>query len=162
MPIDPSRLVTDGVVLVAAGDQVSAVLRRLPDDRNQRGFAYVVFPAVGGSYYALQWQQIEQLAGDDGRNLLALAIGNLVGLPAPVPAVEADSTSMRAATDLRDDQRPLRVLVVLRGGAFIGLLVNNPRGDLVLGDDPFAHTATAKPPFVQPPHCTGSCAEAGR
>ena len=142
---------TDGLVLVAASDQVGAVLRRLPDDRNQRAFSYVVFPAAAGSYHVLQWQQIEQIAGDDGHKLLVAAIGDLVGLPAPVPAVEVDSMSMRAATDLRNDQRPLRVLVVLRSGAFIGLLLNNPRGDLVLGHDPFAHTASAKPPFVPPP-----------
>ena len=77
MPIDPSRLVTNGVVVVAASDQVGAVLQRLPDDRNQRAFAYVVFPASAGSYYVLQWQQIEQIAGNDGRTLLALAIGDL-------------------------------------------------------------------------------------
>lgn len=145
MALDMSQITTDNVVLVSAQDTVDLVLSRLPADRAQRAFAFVVFPITADRYYVLRWQTIEQIARDAGRDLRGDPIGTLA-TPKPVPAVDI-SINEQEARELRDDQRPLKALVVLRAGQFVGLFAQILRSDAQPGADPFERTSTTEPPI---------------
>ncbi|MBC8160423.1 MAG: CHAT domain-containing protein [Roseiflexaceae bacterium] len=144
MPIPNSQITTAAVLLVAAEDTVADLLARLPSDRVQRAFTFVVFPAAAGRYWVLRWQAVEQIARTFGGNLLGRPVGELPGLPAPVPAVDVAS-NQQEARQLRDEQRPLRALVVLNGDTFLGLFVQVERSAADPGDDPFQPLASAAP-----------------
>jgi hypothetical protein len=146
MPIPAEELYTSFVV-VAPNATVKEALKRLPDDRNQRVWMYVVLPAAGGRYLAVLWKEIEEIARAMG-DIDLLPISALEGLPQPIEAVEQSSIGQRAARDLQAAQ-PGRRLVVLADGQVIGLLIDFLRAVESLGEDPFA-PAVVPPPFGGP------------
>ena len=154
MPINSTHITTANVFPAALDEPIAAILARLPAERSQRVLAFVVLPVSANSFRVVQWQQVEQLAHAAGGELRNTAIGTLPGLPAPVPAVEIGS-NQQDALELRDEQRPLKVLVVLQNGTFYGLMLRADRADVAPGADPFEIHTSALPPLV----LTGSDSE---
>ena len=46
----------------AEGSSRIQVLAKLPPDRNDRAFRYVVVPVAGGRYIVVRWVEVEQIA----------------------------------------------------------------------------------------------------
>src|SRR5919109_2514748 len=84
--------------IVAMPDEtVGALLARLPDDRNERAFTYVVLPAAGGRYIVVRWLEVEQIAAGLNQDIRGMRLASLRGLPQPVEAVEQNSMGIRTA-----------------------------------------------------------------
>ena len=61
MPI-PQEEINTKWIQVAEDETVGAVLARLPGDRTQRAFFYIVLPVAGGRYIVARWVEVEQIA----------------------------------------------------------------------------------------------------
>jgi CHAT domain len=143
MPIPQEDIITN-LLVAAATDTVAEVQSRLPANRGDRAYKYVVWAVEGGHYIVVRWLEIEDIARAQSQNIMQTAIGTLPGLPKPVEAVEQDSMGLQSANRLRDEQ-PGKRLVVLSNGAVIGLLTRELRAADELAADPFAATP---PPFA--------------
>jgi hypothetical protein len=162
MPIPDDEL-HKNYVLAALDETVGQVRGRLPDNRGERAFKYLVLPAGDGRYVVVRWVEVEQLAQSTGGAILATPFRALAGLPAPSAAVEQGSMGLNAATRLRDEQ-PGKRLVVLSNGEVVGLLTRElysadtlppdpfaiPKGPQVLTADEAPASAGAEPPPAAP------------
>src|SRR5262245_54559749 len=144
MPIPQENLITN-LIVVAASETVAQVQSRLPANRGDRAYKYVVWAVEGGRYIVVRWLEIEDIGRTQSQNVLQAAIGTLPGLPQPVEAVEQNDAGQQEANRLRDEQ-PGKRLVVLSNGAVIGLLTRELRAADELAPDPFA--AIPPPPMV--------------
>lgn len=144
MPIPQEDLITN-LLVVAATDTVAEVQSRLPANRGDRAYKYIVWAAEGGRYIVARWLEVEDIARTQSQNIMQTAIGALPGLPKPVEAVEQDSMGLPSANRLRDEQ-PGKRLVVLSNGTVIGLLTRELRAADELAPDPFA--TSARPPVI--------------
>lgn len=135
MPI-PQEEINTKWIQVAEDETVGAVLARLPGDRTQRAFFYIVLPVAGGRYIVARWIEVEQIAAQTGQDIRGLRFASLPGLPQPVEAVERDSMGISAAREQRDAQ-PGKRLVVLTDGQPVGLLTIETLAGESLGTDPF-------------------------
>jgi CHAT domain len=135
MPI-PSDDLEKQFIIATPDATVADLLARLPTDRNQRVFSYVVLPGADGRYIVVRWLEVEQIAAGIGQQALDQLFANLPGLPKPVVGVEQQSMGLRAARDLRDEQ-PGKRLVVLANGAVVGLLVLKTLHAEDMQPDPF-------------------------
>jgi hypothetical protein len=166
MPIDLNtyKPIKD-YVLVEATETVGSVYAKLPrDKREQQAFAYIVAPITAESYFVARWVEIEEiarrLAAGVVRGTKLIDIVNLTGgkdtpapdsyaklrdyrfadllrLLRPVEAVERSAVSSQDAREIRDSH-PAKRLVVLEGGAILGLLTVEMLSGDTLGGDPFA------------------------
>ena len=143
MPI-PINELEQKFIFATPDKTIGELLGRLPGDRNERAFVYVVLPVAGGRYVVVRWLEVEQIAAGLGQDVRGMRLSSLPGLPEPVAAVEQNSMGIRAARELRN-QQPGRRLVVLANGAVIGLLVIEQRSAAALPPDPFAHALAAEP-----------------
>ncbi len=143
MPIPQEDIITN-VLVAAATETVAQVQSRLPANRADRAYKYVVWAIEGGRYIVVRWVEIEDIARSQNQDIMQMAIGALPGLPRPVEAVEQDSIGLQNANRLRDEQ-PGKRLVVLSNGAVIGLLLRQLRDADALGPDPFAAVGAAPP-----------------
>jgi len=136
MPIPQEDIITN-VLVADANETVAQVQSRLPANRGDRAYKYVVWAVEGGRYIVVRWLEIEEIAQAQSQNIMQTAIGALPGLPQPVEAVEQDSMGLNNANRLRDEQ-PGKRLVILSNGAVIGLLTRELRAADELAPDPFA------------------------
>jgi len=143
MPIPQENLITNFIVVVAS-ETVAQVQSRLPANRGDRAYKYLVWAVEGGRYVVVRWLEIEDIARTQSQNIIQTAIGALPGLPQPVEAVEQNNIGQQDANHLRDEQ-PGKRLVVLSNGAVIGLLTREFRAADELAPDPFAAVGTAPP-----------------
>ena len=143
MPI-PINELEQKFILATPDQTIGELLGRLPGDRNERAFVYVVLPVAGGRYIVVRWLEVEQIADGLGQDVRGMRFSSLPGLPEPVAAVEQHSMGIRAARELRN-QQPGRRLVVLANGTVIGLLVVEQRSAAALPPDPFARALEAEP-----------------
>jgi len=146
MPIPQEDIITN-LIVVAAADTVAEVQSRLPANRGDRAYKYVVWAVEGGRYIVVRWLEIEEIARARSENIMQTPIGALPGLPKSVEAVEQDSMGLQNANRLRDEQ-PGKRLVVLSNGAVIGLLTRELRAADELAPDPFATRTSAKPQVI--------------
>jgi hypothetical protein len=144
MPI-PQKDINTNWILVSPDETVGQIRARLPADRNQRAYQYIVFPSRDGNYIVARWVEIEQIAKASGQDIRGTPIGMLQGLAPPVASVEQDSMGINAAGELRDEQ-PRKRLVVLSNNQPIGLLTREMLDARELGPDPFP--AVTKRPTV--------------
>jgi hypothetical protein len=135
MPI-PSDDLEKQFIIATPGATVAVVLSRLPTDRNQRAFTYIVLPQADGSYIVVRWLEVERIAAKLGQQALDQLFANLPGLPKPVAGVDQQSMGLRSARELRDEQ-PGKRLVVLANGSVIGLLVLTTLHAEDMPPDPF-------------------------
>jgi hypothetical protein len=142
MPIPQEDIITN-LIVADAHETVAQVQSRLPANRGDRAYKYVVWAVEGGRYIVVRWLEIEEIARTQSQNIMQTAIGALPDLPPPVEAVEQDSMGLQNANRLRDEQ-PGKRLVVLSNGAVIGLLTREMRAADELEPDPFA--AVPPPP----------------
>jgi CHAT domain len=136
MPIPQEDIITN-VLVADANETVAQVQSRLPANRGDRAYKYVVWAVQGGRYIVVRWLEIEEIARTQRQNIMQTAIGALPDLPQPVEAVEQDSMGLNNANRLRDEQ-PGKRLVILSNGAVIGLLTRELRAADELAPDPFA------------------------
>src|SRR5689334_14593361 len=120
MPIPQDEISTNWI-WASASETVAQVRARLPGNRNEAAYKYIVWAAGGGRYVVVRWYEIEDLARMQGAGILQQPIGSLVGLPPAVEGADRDSTSKQAAGELRDAQ-PGKRLVVLAGGVAVGIM----------------------------------------
>jgi hypothetical protein len=148
MPIPQENLITN-LIVVDAGETIAQVQSRLPANRSDRAYKYVVWAVESGRYIVVRWLEIEDIARMQSQNITQMPIGTLPGLPQPVESVEQNSIGNQEANHLRDEQ-PGRRLVVVSNGAVIGLLTRELRAADELAPDPFAAVPAAPVGFSMP------------
>lgn len=148
MPITAFQLSSTPFVVAAPDEPLGALLERLPASRPARFASFVVIAEPGGTFRVLRWQDVEERVRSLPSDPRALPVGQLPQLPEAVPAVDADAIGIQAANELRDEQKPLKVVVVLKAGQVLGLLAQPLRGEQQIdAPDPFPqnHMANALP-----------------
>jgi hypothetical protein len=136
MPI-PQQEINTNWMWVSATETVGQIHARLPADRNERAYKYVVFQSGDGNYVVVRWIEVEQLAAAAGQDIRELPIGSLQGLPKSVIGVEQSGMGLAAAREERDAQ-PGKRLVILANGTPIGLLTKENLAGDELQSDPLA------------------------
>lgn len=142
MPI-PSEDLYKNYIVATLDTIAESLLPRLPSNRVDRMYHFVVVPVGDSRYYAILWKDIEELASR--RNIRSMPISALQELLVSVEAVEQNSMGEKAAREIRDLQ-PGKRLVVLSQGSVIGLLCERfLSSDPTAGDDPFSFSVETFP-----------------
>lgn len=167
-------------ISLPAGATVRDALAALPAGRTDRAWTYALAPLPGGQFVVARWIEVELLAHASRADITdrrldelqaiaqqidpsvevamgakKLRAGELPGRFAPTEAHEQASLSMARARQLRDAHPGAR-LVVLSGGAVLGMFVKELLSANTLPADPFASRGPAvlgpesSPPVLGP------------